>query len=928
MAVLRSPGVVVREKDLTNGRADIANSNVAGFAAPFQKGNIATPTIINSETQLVEYFGEPNAQNAEYWLSASNYLSYGGTLSVVRIDSPSLQNAIARDGNYVSVITVDNPTLNGKYISAPAVTITGGGGSGATGRAVLNADGRVVSITLETLGSGYSTAPSVTIDPVGIQAVGSVVQGTQAQATATESNIDTNAGNALTGTITPTNAGSGYSSNPVVTVTPTNGGTGGSGSATVLNGEVISVTLSGGSGYNSPPTIEIAPPTGVVVTVPGVGTNYNPAETYPVTVSGGVSTQPGGSPFSGTLIVNSEGSVTGVAVTNFGNYSSFTGIQVSLPEPGVRAEATASIAADPIKITTPDVYEASYSDNSSGWLFAAKSAGVWGNSLRICTVDNGPRQSLRLTTNSLSNEDNIQIGAVVNAGSVYGKVIDVTTRNIQGLNGLESRTFVHVVITNSSGVYNNNPGNSELFSIPQGSSTVSVTIGAQGGNTVDLIDDGTEWYATKTLYDGSNILWSSIAARPISSSDASAFRGNVWGRDAIHLVVVDEDGLISGSTGTILEAHTYLSKAYDCRGPEGGSLYYKDYVSSGSANVYVGDTLYDYQQKTSVFEPVGAINKPLSNGSSYQTVDNQWNISITDINNAYDYFRDEETVNIEYLIMGPGLPSEIDSRAKAAHIGSIAAQRKDCMAFASPHKGNIISSSGSAFSNNQITKNVKNFFDAIGSNSYLVFDCNYKYVYDRWNDVYRYIPCNTDVAGLVADTAIRNEPWFSPAGFSRGGIRNAAKLAWNPSKADRDELYANRINPISVFPGQGAVLFGDKTALSNPSAFDRINVRRLFLVLEAAIEEAAKAQLFELNDETTRSVFKGIVEPFLRDVQSRRGIYDFLVVCDSTNNTSSVIDNNEFVADIYIQPARSINFITLTFTATRTGIQFNEVVAR
>ena len=254
--------------------------------------------------------------------------------------------------------------------------------------------------------------------------------------------------------------------------------------------------------------------------------------------------------------------------------------------------------------------------------------------------------------------------------------------------------------------------------------------------------------------------------------------------------------------------------------------------------------------------------------------------------------------------------------------------RKDCIAVVSPHEGNILSTSGVPRTNQDIVNNIKNFYSTLGSNSYCVFDSNYKYVYDRWNDVYCYIPCNTDIAGLIADTSIRNEPWFSPAGLSRGGIRNIAKLAWNPTKADRDELYSNRINPIVSFPGQGAVLFGDKTALSNPSAFDRINVRKLFLVLEKAIEQAAKAQLFEINDETTRNVFRSIVEPFLRDVQARRGVTEFLVVCDDTNNTPAVIDNNEFVAEIYVKPARSINFITLTFTATRTGISFSEVTGR
>lgn len=278
--------------------------------------------------------------------------------------------------------------------------------------------------------------------------------------------------------------------------------------------------------------------------------------------------------------------------------------------------------------------------------------------------------------------------------------------------------------------------------------------------------------------------------------------------------------------------------------------------------------------------------------------------------------------------MGPSAATENDTKAKVNNLASIAAERKDCIAFASPHKGNIISTSGTVLQNSDIVRNIKDFYAEAASTSYLVLDSNYKYVYDRWSDRYRYIPCNTDVAGLVASTAINNEPWFSPAGFSRGAIRNVAKLAWNPSKTDRDELYSNRINPIAVFPGQGAVLFGDKTALATPSAFDRINVRKLFLVVEKAIEEAAKAQLFEINDETTRSIFRGIVEPFLRDVQSRRGIYDFLVVCDETNNTSTVIDANEFQAEIYIQPARSINYITLTFVATRTGINFSEIIAR
>ena len=379
----------------------------------------------------------------------------------------------------------------------------------------------------------------------------------------------------------------------------------------------------------------------------------------------------------------------------------------------------------------------------------------------------------------------------------------------------------------------------------------------------------------------------------------------------------------------MLESFTYLSKANDARGPQGGSNYYKDVVSTSSNYVYVGDTSYEYEPKTYVWEPTGTKAYALTNGASYPTdAFGSYDLSSADVNAGYAEFVDPERVTIDYVLMGPGLATEQGSSEKASYIASIATNRKDCLAFVSPHRSTILSDSGAALSNKDIVDNIKAFYSTLGSSSYVVLDSNYKYLYDRWTDVYRYIPCNPDVAGLVADTAIRNEPWFSPAGFNRGGIRNLAKLAWSPGKSDRDELYANRINPIAIFPGQGAVLFGDKTGLSNPSAFDRINVRKLFLVVERAVESAAQAQLFEINDATTRNSFRAIVEPFLRDVQARRGITDFEVVCDASNNTPAVIDANEFVADIFIQPSRSINFVRLTFTATRTGISFAESTGR
>ena len=516
--------------------------------------------------------------------------------------------------------------------------------------------------------------------------------------------------------------------------------------------------------------------------------------------------------------------------------------------------------------------------------------------------------------------DSISVGEFVTVGSKKGEIIDITENST-------GQVVVHVVIldTANSDTYVNNPSMGQMFAAAD-----SVTIGTSGTSVVESVDNGQTWYDNAPLYAGSNLKWSSVAARPKATADAAEFYGSgrVW--DAIHVAVVDVDGTVSGSKDSVIEQFTYLSKATDGKGAQGGANFYKKIVSAASKFVYVGDSIFEYQTKTSSlgFKPKGSTDYSLANGVNYSTGANEYIVNVGDLNAAYNLFRDTENITIDYILMGPCGLTENDTKSKLINIASIAAERKDCMAFGSAHKTNIIAGDGNVSSNAVITKNLKSFFSDVSSNSYLVLDGNYKYVYDRWNDVYKYIPCNTDIAGLVADTAIRNEPWFSPAGFSRGGIRNLAKLAWNPSKSDRDELYSNRINPIVSFPGQGAVLFGDKTALSTPSAFDRINVRKLFLTVERAIEEAAKAQLFEINDEVTRGVFRAIVEPFLRDVQSRRGITDFLVVCDETNNTPTVIDANEFLAEIYIQPARSINFITLTFTATRTGIDFSEVIAR
>jgi phage tail sheath protein FI len=297
-------------------------------------------------------------------------------------------------------------------------------------------------------------------------------------------------------------------------------------------------------------------------------------------------------------------------------------------------------------------------------------------------------------------------------------------------------------------------------------------------------------------------------------------------------------------------------------------------------------------------------------------------VSINVLTNAFDLFASAEEVDVSLILQGKAVGSANNAQLANYIIDNICESRKDCVAFISPAKDDVVSAAGNE------TTNMVGFRNASRSTSYAVLDSGYKYQYDKYNDVYRYVPLNGDTAGLCVRTDDTRDPWFSPAGFNRGQIKNIIKLAYNPDKANRDILYKANINPVVTFPGQGTVLYGDKTMLTKPSAFDRINVRRLFIVLEKAIATAAKYTLFEFNDEFTRAQFKNLVEPFLRDVQGRRGIYDFKVVCDSTNNTGEVIDRNEFVGDIYIKPARSINFIQLNFVAVRTGVEFSEVVGQ
>jgi hypothetical protein len=396
----------------------------------------------------------------------------------------------------------------------------------------------------------------------------------------------------------------------------------------------------------------------------------------------------------------------------------------------------------------------------------------------------------------------------------------------------------------------------------------------------------------------------------------STYVSNVGGsNDEMHVIVIDEDGKFTGTANTVLEKFPYLSKAIDAKREDGSSSYVRDVIRDVSRYVWwTGAT-----PNTSTGSAASQTTFGRGDDKIYtNSLSAGATVAPTDANKitAYDRFANPEEIDIS-LIMTGAHSSTVTSR-----IIDIAGTRKDCVAFLSPERADVVDQTG-----NEVD-NIVGYRNTLTSSSYAFMDSNWKYQFDKYNNVYRWVPLNGDTAGLCVRTDFERDPWFSPAGFNRGIIRNVTRLAWNPDKTDRDELYKKGINPVVAFPGEGTILYGDKTLLSKPSAFDRINVRRLFIVLEKAIARAAKYSLFEFNDAFTRAQFISLVEPYLRDVQGRRGIFDFRVVCDETNNTPEVIDRNEFIGDIYIKPARSINFIQLNFVAVRTGVSFDEIVGK
>jgi phage tail sheath protein FI len=439
--------------------------------------------------------------------------------------------------------------------------------------------------------------------------------------------------------------------------------------------------------------------------------------------------------------------------------------------------------------------------------------------------------------------------------------------------------------------------------------------GALGNSlTISVLDAGANFSGWQV--NGANVS-SYFTGAPGTSAQATAAGAS---NDEIHIIVTDSGGLFSGAKNTVLEVFSYLSKASDATDSLGNSNYYKNYVFNNSKYIYAVDPV-DYANTHSTW------GKSMS-GTTFATVASAQTVTLSggsdatltddDLITAYGLFVNSEEVDISLVMSGAA-----DTTVQQYIIDNIATSRKDCVAFISPPSSAVVNQAGNE------TTNIQTWLNSLSrSTSYAVVDSGWKYMFDKYNNVYRWIPLNGDIAGLCVYTDTVRDAWWSPAGFNRGNLKNVVKLAWNPNKTQRDTIYSVGVNPVVSFPGQGTVLYGDKTLQSKPSAFDRINVRRLFIVLEKAISTASKFSLFEFNDSFTQAQFVSLVTPFLRDVKGRRGIYDFKVVCDSTNNTPQVVDSNQFVGDIYIKPARSINFIQLNFVAVRTGVDFTEIVGK
>ena len=915
-----SPGVLVREVDLTVGRAENVLDNIGALAGPFEIGPVGEPINITTEQELLNTFGRPSSTDNqyEYWLTASSFLSYGGILKIVRTDSAALGNAnVGVGASFVTTKIKNFDDYNSNFLNAANdfYFASKNPGSWANGLKVCVVDDKadqIVGIATTVLSNvNIQVGYGVTVDLSGqvLPGIGttSVFQG-YLKGIITDAIDNIRGGSVIYVKIISRVSTGGteypisYAENNVLN--------------SIVEGSKLSIVDNNGAVISPKDSIDEVG----VTTFTSI--NGQQDEVY---TGVGATTSGSGTQATFTITRNSsDGGVLSAVVVNPGvGYSTGDSVTIAGGDVGGFDLTDGVISTVGLTSSTTVVSAAN-----------ATYTGVAG----VSTVGTG-------VSFTIFRDGSGGIGTVFvsNQGTDYqvGTVITIDGANVGGLTSTDDLTLSVTALRDDK----------IILSVTEVASSIVA------GVTVD-------WYSQQVLkLDNGVVFWNTIAPKPGTSQYALERNGR---SDELHVVVVDDSGTVSGIRGNILEKHLFLSKSTDAVSSSNSptKIWYKNYLANFSNYIYagtnpsnaydgywltnpganiftygsnytsdnfetdfstytIGETVWDRPAQDAIFSTIGQVTYTLGNGTNY-SAGGALRSSLPFVMEAYNLFENRDEIAVDYLLMGPSGETISESQSKANRLISIADSRKDCVAVISPHRSGVVN----ILNPNTQTNNIIEFFGPLASSSYAIFDSGYKYMYDRFNNVFRYIPCNGDIAGLMCRTNIIAYPWFSPAGQQRGVIKNAIKLAYNPNKSQRDALYSARINPVINQPGIGIILFGDKTALSYASAFDRINVRRLFLTVEQSLERAAQAQLFEFNDQITRANFVNIVEPYLRDIQAKRGVYDFLVICDETNNTPDIIDNNEFRADIFLKPAKSINYITLTFVATRTGVSFEEVAGR
>jgi hypothetical protein len=876
MAFQISPGINISEIDLTTSVPALATT-VGGSAGVFRWGPIGKFVLVDSENTLANRFGKPTSDNYETFYTAANFLSYGNALYVSRAGTTTaaFANTVAAANLNSSTAVVLAVNTNPYGVAAGQLVIGDGIQDGTF----------IVSVTPSASDLGVTLSKAAT------------------------SSVDT----ALTF----------LSNNVTLSAFAGNTATANSLGMIVKNSEQFE-----NLGYNN----AVFAGTEFIARYPGALGN-----------SLKVSMCDSATQFGETVTFETN--------TTWGSTTANT---------YKLADLTSATVAINVGSNTANVVFAWSVDTFSDSVAAAATArtigsnGVSANFISLATANtlftNG--DAVWYAKGASSNANSIQ-------GLSEGTSYFITGANTTGFTLSLTAGGANVAISNGA-------ANSDVYFTKQTATDLGLTLGqARLAVTAlsdkitigDFIEVGNTTIGTQNMRatskgvqadDGTNIFFNigfdttwnkstnfsansltrkweyfNVVESAPGTSSAMAAAGRAI-TDEVSVVVVDEDGLISGTPGQVLEIYQNLSRATNAKKDDGTTNFYKTAINDFSRWIWATNdsagaasaTLADLANSTNTTTYTKSFIRGTDGAS-------ETNVSIAALASAYDLFADASTVDLSLILQGKAMGTN-DVQLANYLIDNIAEVRKDCVVFVSPAKEDVVGVN----IENQQAQNVVDFRNRLHNTSYAFLDSGYKYQYDKYADVYRYIPLNGDIAGITARSDSIRDPWFSPAGFTRGQVKNLVKLAFSPNKVERDLLYKNDVNPIVTFPGQGTILYGDKTLLGRSSAFDRINVRRLFIVLEKAIATASNSALFEFNDEFTRAQFKNLVEPYLREVQGRRGIFDFRVVCDDTNNTAEVIDSNRFVGDIYIKPARSINFIQLNFVAVRSGVEFNEIAGQ